>query len=118
MSTILVIDDQQAMRQLLRSVLESAGHQVMEASNGRMGLAVYSDQPTDLMITDIAMPEMNGLEMLAELKRSFPDVKVIVISGASSHELETAKRLGARQTLPKPFAINQLLDAVRDELAR
>ncbi len=91
MATILVIDDQQTMRRLLRIVLESAGHQVREASNGRMGLAVYGDQPTDLMITDIAMPEMNGLEMLAELRRSFPDVKVIVISGACSHELEAAK---------------------------
>jgi CheY-like chemotaxis protein len=106
------------MRQLLHLVLEAAGHQVMEAPNGRVGLAMYADKATDLVITDIGMPEMNGLEMMAELNRSFRDVKIIVISGAPGQELESAKRLGACETLPKPFNLGRLLDAVRAEIAR
>jgi DNA-binding NtrC family response regulator len=117
MASILVIDDEESMRQLLRLVLEAAGHQVMEAPNGRVGLAMYADKATDIVITDIGMPEMNGLEMIAELTRSFRDVKILVISGAPSHELERAKRLGACETLPKPFHLDQLLDAVRAEIA-
>lgn len=119
MSTILVIDDQKPVRSLLRLILEGAGHEILEASNGRHGLELYRERSADLIITDIFMPEMNGLEMLVELLRNFPKVKVIAISGAPADEgvLSVAKMLGARRTFQKPVDMEKLLNAVRYDLA-
>jgi DNA-binding NtrC family response regulator len=119
MATILVIDDQDAVRTLLRTVLERAGHEVTEAPNGRLGLAAYRERPADLVITDILMPEMNGLDMILELTRAFLNVKVIAISGAPDTEnaLHAAKLLGVRHTLHKPFSMDALLKTVQYELA-
>jgi two-component system response regulator (stage 0 sporulation protein F) len=119
MARILVIDDQEAVRSLLRIVLEGAGHEVLEASNGRLGLALYRERSADLIITDIVMPEMNGLELLLELTRNFLNVKVIAMSGGleSVGPLNAAKLLGARQTFHKPLDMGELLSAVRYELA-
>ena len=118
MATILIIDDEEMMRVLLRSTLNGAGYGVVEAANGRQGLELYRRRPTDLVITDIAMPEMNGLEMILELTRQFLYAKVIAISGAGGEQnvLDVAKLLGARQTFQKPFSIPHLLNAVRYEL--
>jgi two-component system response regulator (stage 0 sporulation protein F) len=118
MATILVIDDQESIRALLRATLEGAGYEVKEAPNGRIGLELYRFRATDLVITDILMPEMNGLDMLLELTREFLHAKVIVISGAEGEDnlLNVAKLFGARQTLQKPFSMPQLLGAVRYEL--
>ena len=101
MATILVIDDQAPVRTLLRTVLEQAGHEVTEAPNGRLGLAAYRASPADLVITDILMPEMNGLDLILELTRAFLNVKVIAISGAPDNQnaLDAAKLLGVRHTL-------------------
>jgi two-component system response regulator (stage 0 sporulation protein F) len=117
-ATILIIDDEEIIRVLLRSALEAAGYEVTEASNGREGLERYRQRPTDLVITDILMPEMNGLDMLLELTREFLHAKVIAISGAGGERnvLNVAKLLGARQTFQKPFSIPHLLGAVRYEL--
>jgi DNA-binding NtrC family response regulator len=119
MATILVIDDQDSFRKLLRTVLERAGHEVTEAPNGRLGLAAYREKPPDLVITDILMPEMNGLDMILELTRAFLNVKVIAISGAPDSEkaFDAAKLLGVRHTLHKPFSMDALLKAVQYELA-
>ena len=119
MATILIIDDEETIRALLRTTLEAAGHEVMGATNGRIGLALYRQRPADLVITDILMPEMNGLDLLLELTREFLHAKVIAISGAGGEEkyLDVAKLLGARRTFQKPFSLPQLLDAVRYELA-
>jgi two-component system response regulator (stage 0 sporulation protein F) len=119
MATILVIDDQEPVRSLLRLVLEGAGHEVLEASNGRLGLEVYRERSADLVITDIAMPEMDGLELMLELTRNFLNVKVIAMSGGleSEEPLNVAKLLGARQTFQKPLDMDKLLSAVRDDLA-
>lgn len=118
MAVILVIDDEEMIRVLLRSALQTAGHEVTEATNGREGLDLYRKKPPDLVITDILMPELNGLDMLMELTREFLDAKVIAISGAGGERnvLDVAKLLGARQTFPKPFSIPDLLSAVRYEL--
>jgi len=118
MAAILVIDDEEIIRVLLRSALEAAGYEVTEATNGREGLDLYRKRPTDLVITDILMPELNGLDMLMELTREFLDAKVIAISGAGGERnvLDVAKLLGARQTFPKPFSIPDLLSVVRYEL--
>jgi two-component system, response regulator, stage 0 sporulation protein F len=118
MATILIIDDEEAVRILLRSALKAAGYEVVEAANGREGLALYRHKPADLVITDIAMPELNGLDMILELTRYFLDAKVIAISGGGGKNvLNVAKLLGARRTIQKPFGIPQLLVAVRYELA-
>jgi DNA-binding NtrC family response regulator len=119
MATILVIDDQEPIRGLLRRALEEANYEVLEASNGRLGLELYGERLAELVITDIFMPEMNGLEMMLELNRNFPEVKVIVMSGGLESEgaLNVAKQLGARQTFQKPLDIETLLNAVRYELA-
>ena len=119
MATILIIDDQESIRALLRTTLEAAGYEVTEASNGREGFERYRHKPTDLVITDILMPELNGLDMLLELTREFLRAKVIAISGAGEEKnvLDVAKLLGARQTFQKPFSVPKLLSAVQYELA-
>jgi two-component system, response regulator, stage 0 sporulation protein F len=119
MARILVIDDQEPLRKLLRTVLEGAGHEVAEAPNGRLGLAAYQERPAELVITDIVMPEMNGLDLILALTRAFLNVKVIVMSGAHDTEtvLDAAKLLGARHTLHKPFSMEVLLKTVQYELA-
>ncbi|MEQ1563640.1 MAG: response regulator [Nitrospiraceae bacterium] len=118
MATILIIDDEESIRILLRSALEGAGYEVTEAANGRQGLESYRRKPADLVITDILMPELNGLDMLLELTREFLNAKVVAISGAGGEKnvLDVAKLLGARQTFRKPFSMPQLLGAVRYEL--
>jgi len=118
MASILIIDDEEIIRALLRSVLEAAGYEVTEAANGRIGLELYRQNPRDLVITDILMPELNGLDMLLELTREFLRAKVIAISGAGVEKnvLDVAKLLGARQTFQKPFSVSKLLGAVRYEL--
>ncbi len=119
LAAILVIDDQEPIRSLLRVALENAGHEVRDASNGRRGLALYRERAADIIITDIVMPEMDGLELLLALTRSFLNVKVIAMSGGLESEgpLNVAMRLGARQTFQKPFDMEKLLSAVRYELA-
>ena len=119
MATILVIDDQEPIRALLRVALEGAGYEVLEASNGRLGLALYRERSADLIITDIFMPEMDGLELMLELTRNFLNVKVIAMSGGLEGEggLTAAKLLGARQTFQKPLDMEELLRAVRYDLA-
>ena len=117
-ATILIIDDEESIRALLRTTLEGAGYEVKEAPNGRIGLELSRFRDTDLVITDILMPEMNGLDMLLELTREFLHAKVIAISGAGGEQniLDVAKLLGARRTFRKPFSLPRLLDAVRYEL--
>jgi two-component system response regulator (stage 0 sporulation protein F) len=119
MATILIIDDQAPIRALIRVALEDAGYEVLEASNGRLGLELYREKSADLIITDVVMPEMNGLDLILELTRSFLNVKVIAISGGLESEgtLHVAKLLGARQTFQKPLDLEEILSAVRYDLA-
>jgi YesN/AraC family two-component response regulator len=93
------------------------GHEVLEASNGLLGLALYHERAPDVIIPDILMPKTNGLELMVELNRSFPNVKVIAMSSGRESGLHAAKLLGVRQTIQKPVDIRALLDAVRYELA-
>ena len=118
MATILIIDDEALIRALLRTTFEGAGNEVTEAANGCIGVALYRLRPTDLVITDILMPDLNGLDLLLELTREFIHAKVIATSGAGGEQnvLDVAKLLGARQPFQKPLRMSQLLDAVRYEL--
>jgi two-component system, response regulator, stage 0 sporulation protein F len=117
-ATILIIDDEERIRALLRTMLEAAGYEVSEAANGHQGLERYRQRPTDLIITDIAMPELNGLDIILALTRQFLHAKVIAISGVGGepNALDVAKLFGARRILHKPFSMPTLLDAVRYEL--
>jgi CheY-like chemotaxis protein len=79
-ASILIIEDHASLRTLMAQVLEDAGYEVYEATNGRQGLERFRTQPANLVITDLEMPEMNGLEIILELTRAFLDVKVIAMN--------------------------------------
>lgn len=116
LARILVVDDEAAVRQLLRQALEGAGHEVREAPDGRAVDDRLREQPTDLLILDVFMPDREGLETLASVRRNHPQMKVIVISGGGSRGdldiLKTARKLGAHLVLPKPILRAELLAAV------
>jgi len=118
MTRILVIEDDADMRALLEQVLTSAGHEVALASDGREGVDQYRAKPADLVITDLFMPSQEGLETIVELRRRFPDVVIIAMSGktAGIPLLSVAQRLGAVAILEKPFSSNQLLNVVEEAL--
>ena len=83
-ASILIIEGHASLRTLMAQVLEDAGYEVYEAANGRQGLERFRTQPVNLVITDLEMPEMNGLEVILELTRAFLDVKVIAMNGCSA----------------------------------
>ena len=114
MARILVIDDVDAVRGLFRAVLEQAGHDVREASNGAEGIRLFRGTPADVVITDIYMPNGDGFEVMTTLRRERPVPKLIAISGqsASGDMLNAAKLLGADLILPKPVGMDDLLMAV------
>ena len=120
MARILIIDDEDQPRRMLQQVLIRAGYEVVEARDGNQGLQLFRVSQTDLIITDILMPEKEGLETIIDLRREFPAVKIIAISGGGRtgnlNFLEVAKRLGAQRTLQKPFELQEMLAAVRDLL--
>jgi len=118
-ASILVIDDDEALRLMLREMLQADGHAVREAANGHEGLALYRAQPADLVITDIVMPEQDGMEVILELTREFLDARVIAMSGASGEHnlLSVAKLFGARHILEKPFGADQIRRLVTYTLA-
>jgi DNA-binding NtrC family response regulator len=120
MKRVLIIDDDEQLRALLHEILERAGFAVMEAANGSEGLKLFRTDPADLVITDLIMPEKEGVETILELRREFPDARVIAISGGgrngSASYLPIAARLGARRTVAKPFSRQEILEAVRDAL--
>jgi two-component system response regulator (stage 0 sporulation protein F) len=119
MATILVIDDEQSIRGLLKEVLEKLGHRVIEAGNGRKGLEMYQKHPVDLVIMDLLMPDTDGLEATLQLTREYVGAKVMAMTGAQGDRnfLDVAKLFGARRTLEKPFGVNELVQAVQEELA-
>jgi DNA-binding NtrC family response regulator len=120
MAQILIIDDDDHARAVLRQALERAGHSVLEAADGREGLRVYCVSPAEIVITDILMPEQNGLETIMALRKEFPDVKIIAITGGGKTGrmdfLYVAERLGALYTFHKPFELRELMDAVHELL--
>jgi CheY-like chemotaxis protein len=116
MARILIIDDDKMVLNMLRQVLEGAQHTVVEASNGEVAMRLWREHSADLIITDILMPEKDGLEVIRELRRECPTVKVIALSGGSRKihfdALDVAKRFGALSTLEKPFELKELLASV------
>jgi CheY-like chemotaxis protein len=82
---ILLVEDDEAVRDILKKALVSSGHEVEEAENGNVALAAYRRQPCDLVITDLVMPEKDGLETILELRRMNPAVKIVAMSGETLH---------------------------------
>jgi DNA-binding response OmpR family regulator len=119
MVSIVIIEDDAAVREVLRVGLESAGYNVREAKNGRDGTREFRKAPTDLVITDIYMPDCDGLDVIRRLRRVHPKLKILAISGASGTMdfLKTARSLGASRVLYKPFVIADLLKTVAQLLA-
>ena len=116
MARILVIDDDNHIRETVRRVLEGRGHNVRVVEDGADGIDSIAEDAPDLVITDIFMPGQDGIETLIELRKAFPMLKVIVMSGGDStglmNLLDDAELLGANRTLPKPFTPEELMEAV------
>src|SRR5205809_5487112 len=121
MARIIVIDDNDAARSTMRRVLEKAGHQVLEASDGNAGLKLLAETGTALVITDIFMPGQDGIVTLRRIRKEFPGVRVIAVYGgvatARIERRRDAEPLGAARTLRKPFAPAELRRAVEETLA-
>lgn len=120
MLRVLVIDDEAMIRRLLRNVLEQSGYHVEEAGNGRSGLEKLAAATYDLVITDLVMPETDGLEVVSAASKRWPDVPVIVISGGgrlgNDDNLPVALRLGAAAAIHKPFTMRELMAAIESAL--
>ncbi len=120
MARILVIDDEKEICEMLSEKLESAGYEAEVAPNGKVGLTLQSKKPFDLVITDIFMPEKEGIETIRELRRDYPAVRIIAISGGYRYGpeelLEAARMLGADRTFAKPFKLNDLQEAIKELL--
>lgn len=111
---ILVVDDDPEVRHVLRAILESAGYLVAEADNGRQALVECRQQRVDLIITDLVMPDVEGIETIKIVRKTYPGLRIIAISGAFGGEyLRIAQLLGADVALPKPLRMDSLLAAVR-----
>jgi len=120
MARILIIDDEPQIRSMLTLMLEREGYEVVEAPDGVDGIKIYRQNPADLIITDLIMPNKDGIGMIIDLKKEFPDVKIIAMSGGGLNKpngyLKGAKKLGAACTLTKPIDREEMLNAVRETL--
>ena len=115
---ILIIDDDPGVRFVLTQALEAADLVCLEASDGRQGIKICRDAPVDIVITDIIMPDKDGIETIMEIKRQFPAIKVIAMSGAfltgPVNYLEMAERLGADRIFPKPLEFSEIVEVVNE----
>ena len=116
MARILVVDDEAMLRGVVRKMLERNGHEVFDAADGALGTEAYRRLLTDIVITDIVMPNKDGIQLIIELKKEFPSVRLIAMSGGARTSerdfLEVAKQYGVRQVLHKPFSRAELEAAV------
>ena len=121
MSKILVIDDDGLVRETIVSLLRDVGYEVLAADDGATGMALFRSEQPDLVITDLIMPEQEGLQTITEMLKDKPNAKIIAISGAARvgkmDFLKIAEVLGAIDAIRKPFDPDQLLTAVGNCLA-
>jgi len=116
---ILIADDEPGVRSYIRAVLERSGHEVIEAAEGKQALHSALRDPVDLVITDLVMPEQEGIETIRALRREAPGIAIIAISGAFGGQfLKVAQAMGANAVLAKPVSANQLMKTVNEVLAR
>lgn len=121
MIKILVIEDDNSFRNVLMQMLEKAGYEVIQAENGNQALKICESFSPDLVLTDIIMPDKEGLETIQELLSICPEIKIIAMSGGGrfgpNSYLPLAQKLGARKTLQKPFMREELLSAIAEVLS-
>jgi len=121
MARILIIDDDPRIRRMLEAAFEVAGHEVDSVANGKDALRHYVGNPADLVITDIFMPEMDGIEFLMRLQELFPDARLIAMSGGSAvagrDVLQAARVLGAVEVIHKPFELDEIRSLAAEVLA-
>lgn len=121
MARVLVVDDEPTVRHLLRFMLERGGHRVEEAGDGLEGVRLFRQQPFDLVVTDIFMPGQEGLETIRELRRDYPGVKIIAVTGGdmamgADNALKFARVLGAVRVMKKPWDRDEFLGAAEEAL--
>jgi DNA-binding NtrC family response regulator len=115
--SILLIDDEPALREILSRVLTDAGHRVVGAGNGKEASKALTMSAFDVVVTDVIMPEKDGMQVISEVRKKFPEVRIIAMSGGGhvsrDQYLKIAKGLGAHAVLEKPFANQTLLDTIQ-----
>ena len=115
---VLVVDDDAGVRNFLRMLLELEGYEVATVGNGIEALEVQRSDPAAVVLTDIFMPDADGMETIVQLREEFPQTKIIVMSGGGSYRgadyLALAREIGAAKSLKKPFAPQDLIDAMRE----
>jgi DNA-binding response OmpR family regulator len=118
MPRILVVDDEEGFRKLLRAMLEKAGYEVLEAPDAQSGFSLYCENPIDLLIVDLVMPTVSGVALIHMLRYRFPEAKIIAISGGGPTGnfdfLAAARVLGAHSTFLKPFKRKEFLATVHE----
>ena len=121
MARILVIDDDEFVNGMIVQLLSEAGHEVLSAQDGRCGLKILESKPVELVVTDIIMPEKEGLETIAAIRKTNKSIPIIAVSGGGKlgpeHYLHMAKHFGADYAFQKPFYREPFLAAVRECLA-
>lgn len=119
-ATILVIEDDEAHRRVCRLALRGAGYQVLTAGDGAEGLRLLAEQAVDVVLTDILMPNVEGVETIVALRKQYPDVRIIAMSGGGTVSaeqcLDLSRTLGASAVLRKPFTVDELVQAVSGAL--
>lgn len=117
---VLIIDDDEQIRVLLEQMMHWAGFEVMVAENGKVAMQLQHENPADLVITDLIMPEQEGLETISRLKKEYAGIKIIAISGGGrigpEAYLPAALELGADKVFSKPFDVQEIVDTVREML--
>jgi CheY-like chemotaxis protein len=117
MARILIVDDEEGDRLFQSTVLINAGHEVRFAGDGESALAKWSGGEFDLVLTDLAMPRLNGLQLIQEIRRADPYARIIAISGVSADQLDLAEDYGAARSLRKPLDPRSLIEAIDAVLA-
>jgi len=120
MARVLIIDDDHMLREVLALGVQQFGHTVLQAEDGQKGLDLVRATQVDVVVTDLIMPVKEGVETIIALRRSWPDLPVIAISGGATNArlyLDIAGKIGARRILPKPFSASQLNELIAEVLA-
>lgn len=120
--SILIVDDDPVLCKMLRALLEQAGYEVFEAANGRQGMRSFTTHPTDMVLTDIVMPDVEGIELIMTLRRQNASLPILAMSGGNSgmgpDYLEMAEKLGATATIYKPVSPPEVLATIEQHRPR
>lgn len=114
---ILIVDDQLGIRLLLKEILQKEGYSTFQAANGYQAIEITKKENPDLVLLDMRLPEMNGIEILQELKKISPDIRVIIMTAYGEQELiDTAKNIGILDYITKPFEIEEIRRIVEEKI--